>query len=307
VQGDSVSTPMGSYATLHFADGSEVRLGSDNASGALNIASLTYKDRSIATRLRLYLKEGSLWTNAPHLRDASEDGSIMEVETDSAVAAVRGTIFGVQTSVGGNTTISMKDGTVGVYGRTSVGVPEDDDLDVTGNGLPLATLTGGLGNYQLVSVSSQQVISPVTSFTGGSISSEACGGSEHINCGPVLIKATGEWNNLLKSRKPDISTIERTSIGAVVIRVAVPEEDIGRWLCAGNATGDAMEGFMDKTCLKMDASGSRIFSFGSEAASIFTGNSQDSGFAICQNDYSSQTAPNTCSVPRVITVGVEAF
>ena len=57
MEGDRIQSSPGSFATMYFADGSEIRLGNATQTGTIDIDALTYKDHSIATRLRLFLRE----------------------------------------------------------------------------------------------------------------------------------------------------------------------------------------------------------------------------------------------------------
>ena len=92
--GDTIIVESGSTALVHVSDGSELSLGSSVSQTILNLKSLTYgDDANLASRVSLYLSLGEIWTEAPHLRTEAGSASDFNVQTDSAVAAVRGTVF----------------------------------------------------------------------------------------------------------------------------------------------------------------------------------------------------------------------
>jgi len=115
--GDELISYSGT-ATIELADGSVVRL-SPNSRLAFNRLTRYRKSGMVDTRLRL--KEGELETQ---VRPFDEDGSRFEIETPSAVAAVRGTMFSLKTGPAG-TDLRVTDGRVafGHRGKTRV-IPE---------------------------------------------------------------------------------------------------------------------------------------------------------------------------------------
>ncbi len=115
--GDELISHSGS-ATIELADGSVVRL-SPNSRLAFNRLTRYGKSGMVDTRLRL--NEGELETQ---VRPFVEDGSRFEIETPSAVAAVRGTMFTLKTSSTG-TDLRVTDGRVafGQRGKTRI-IPE---------------------------------------------------------------------------------------------------------------------------------------------------------------------------------------
>lgn len=115
--GDELISHSGS-ATIELADGSVVRL-SPNSRLAFNRLTRYGKSGMVDTRLRL--NKGELETQ---VRPFVEDGSRFEIETPSAVAAVRGTMFTLKTSPTG-TDLRVTDGRVafGKRGKTRV-IPE---------------------------------------------------------------------------------------------------------------------------------------------------------------------------------------
>jgi len=93
--GDEVITHSGS-TTIQLADGSVIRL-SPNSRLAFNRLTRFGKSGMVDTRLRL--NSGELET---HVEPVIEDGSRFEIETPSAVAAVRGTMFTLRTGPEGS-------------------------------------------------------------------------------------------------------------------------------------------------------------------------------------------------------------
>lgn len=125
--GDEIISHSGS-TSVELADGSVIRL-SPNSRLAFNRLTRYGKSGMVDTRLRL--NDGELETQVePFL----EDGSRFEIETPSAVAAVRGTMFTLQTDPTG-TDLRVTDGTVafGPRGKTRV-IPEGYSARVANGG-----------------------------------------------------------------------------------------------------------------------------------------------------------------------------
>ncbi|TGN39810.1 FecR domain-containing protein [Marinobacter confluentis] len=122
--GDEVISHAGS-TTIELADGSIVRL-SPNSRLAFNRLTRYGKSGMVDTRLRL--NDGELETQ---VEPFVEDGSRFEIETPSAVAAVRGTMFTLKTSAMG-TDLRVTDGRVafGPRGKTRV-IPEGYSASVS--------------------------------------------------------------------------------------------------------------------------------------------------------------------------------
>jgi FecR protein. len=109
--GDTITVATGSIALLHISDGSELSLGSTTSQTVLALSSLSYSDdNNLTSKVALYLKSGEVWTEAPHLRTEADSASNFSIHTDTAVAAVRGTVFGVAESSTGATSISLASG-----------------------------------------------------------------------------------------------------------------------------------------------------------------------------------------------------
>lgn len=110
--GDEIVASSGT-ATVTLADGSVVRISPDSR---LTFNRLTQYGKSGMVDTRLRLHKGEVHTR---VRPVIEGGARFEIETPSAVAAVRGTAFALQTSRAG-TSLQVTDGVVdfGVPGRT---------------------------------------------------------------------------------------------------------------------------------------------------------------------------------------------
>lgn len=115
--GDEIVSHSGT-ATIELADGSIVRL---SPKSRLSFNRLTRYGKSGMVDTRLRLNEGELETQ---VKPILEDGSRFEIETPSAVAAVRGTMFALKTDASG-TDIRVTEGKVafGPRGKVRV-IPE---------------------------------------------------------------------------------------------------------------------------------------------------------------------------------------
>lgn len=106
VEGDHLVTGADGRLEVLFDDGSVLRLGK---SSDLTVTALSYEPSTQTLRARLHLALGKLWS---HVEALQHHGSY-EVETDRAVAGVRGTEFRVDASQGA--------GSIEVYqGRVAV-------------------------------------------------------------------------------------------------------------------------------------------------------------------------------------------
>lgn len=123
--GDSVSVATGSTALLHISDGSELSLGSPTSQTRLVFSTMSYgDDTNLVSKVALFLKSGEAWTEAPHLRAEPDSASDFSIRTDTAVAAVRGTVFGISRNASGTTDIFLVSGKLQVSRLV---------LDVNGN------------------------------------------------------------------------------------------------------------------------------------------------------------------------------
>ncbi|MEP5174266.1 FecR family protein [Marinobacter alexandrii] len=110
--GDEIVSSSGT-ATISLADGSDVRLAPDSR---LIFNRLTQYGKSGMVGTRLRLDKGEVHTR---VKPVIEGGARFEIETPSAVAAVRGTAFALQTSLA-STSLQVTEGGVdfGAPGRT---------------------------------------------------------------------------------------------------------------------------------------------------------------------------------------------
>ncbi|QSP93456.1 FecR domain-containing protein [Marinobacter salinisoli] len=102
--GDEILSGNGS-ATVRLADGSEIRISPDSR---LTFNRLTQFGKSGMVDTRLRLNRGEIHTR---VKPVMEGGARFEIETPSAVAAVRGTVFALQTS-GEATSLQVTHGAV---------------------------------------------------------------------------------------------------------------------------------------------------------------------------------------------------
>ena len=130
--GDTIIVATGSTALLHISDGSELSLGSSTTQTELKLDTLEYSDdNNLASKVKLLLSLGEVWVEAPRLRTESDSASDFSLQTDSAVAAVRGTVFGVSRSSTGVTAISL------VSGKLEV-----DKITADGTSIPFTVAEG---------------------------------------------------------------------------------------------------------------------------------------------------------------------
>lgn len=118
--GDEILTWDGAHAVLQTAEGHRVELGPRTQVRVVELrASAGPGQKGGGTRLRLWL--GQVWSTVAELLGTE---SRYQVETDSAVAAVRGTEFYVESGADGSTRVIVREGEVEVQaGGQSVTVP----------------------------------------------------------------------------------------------------------------------------------------------------------------------------------------
>jgi len=98
-EGDKIETDKTGLANLYFPDGSVARLDSNTR---IEIESVIYEPRSKTLVVRVKLAVGNLWSKIIKLATPE---SLWEVKTSNAVAAVRGTAFGVSYTPDGRTRV----------------------------------------------------------------------------------------------------------------------------------------------------------------------------------------------------------
>jgi len=88
--GDIVKTDSSGLANIYFPDGSVIRLDSNSQ---IVISEADYDEDSKTLKLKIKLLAGRVWSK---IFELATNESYWEVETANAVAAVRGTAFGVE-------------------------------------------------------------------------------------------------------------------------------------------------------------------------------------------------------------------
>lgn len=155
VEGDSVKVPAGGFAVFHVSDGTEARIGSASSASELKLENLSVKDsKGFLTRVRFALNSGEIWTKAPKLREDRGERSELEITSGTAVASVRGTIFGVTDTAAG-TDITLVAGKLEITSK---------DRPVTGSGIVDGTIAveeGGMPQKVSVTESSATQAVPV--------------------------------------------------------------------------------------------------------------------------------------------------
>lgn len=132
--GDEILSGAGS-ATIELADGSELRI-SPNSRLMFNRLTQFGKSGMVDTRLRL--QRGEVHTR---VRPVIEGGARFEIETPSAVAAVRGTVFAIQATTNGSS-VQVTEGVV------DFGQPGNTRRIPAGYGASVSTANGGALNIR---------------------------------------------------------------------------------------------------------------------------------------------------------------
>ncbi|MBP6855954.1 MAG: FecR domain-containing protein [Candidatus Pacebacteria bacterium] len=111
--GDEITTDATGVATIYFPDGSRAHI---NANTTLALTQASYNSADGTLVARLFLKAGTVWSKIIGLATPS---SVWEVTTDTTVAAVRGTAFGVERTKTQSRIIGFEN-TVSVFARDKV-------------------------------------------------------------------------------------------------------------------------------------------------------------------------------------------
>ncbi|WP_303292262.1 FecR domain-containing protein [Marinobacter sp. SS5-14b] len=176
--GDEVLSGAGS-ATLELADGSELRIAPNTR---LMFNRLTQYGKAGMVDTRLRLQKGEVHTRVKPL---IEGGSRFEIETPSAVAAVRGTVFSMQTNASGSS-IQVKHGAVdfGRPGQTRrVPAGYGASVEITG--------TRGMSIRQLPPAPAINAIGPVLDRLPAELSWQP--GPTPMHRVDVFEKESGDW------------------------------------------------------------------------------------------------------------------
>jgi len=202
--GDTVQTGADSSVELRWArwaGGMRIRVG---PSTQFVVTKATRNRSSDEEESRVRVEEGTVWIR---LREALKGKSKFEVETPTAVAAVRGTIFKVAVASDGSSTVSVWAGMVAVSGK---GRPE-----VIVGGGSMAALGAGEGEIAQRALSAAEskawlehksiigpfllVESPEDGAPMGSDSCEVSGRTEpgvkvFVNDSPAEVSEEGEFS-----------------------------------------------------------------------------------------------------------------
>ncbi len=137
--GDTLTVGTGGIAILKVSDGTELIVGSTASESRFSFSSLDLKDDTgLFTKVRGILAIGEVVAKAPKLRTIDGNRSDLEIETGNAVAAVRGTIFGVQAAsiADPNATFTL------ISGSIQIGVVQyATTITVTGTGVTSDVVT----------------------------------------------------------------------------------------------------------------------------------------------------------------------
>jgi len=107
-QGDTVETQDASRIEIRFSDGSVLRLGPKSK---LQLAEVHFGARPIGRKLNARLFFGRLWAKVTSVIQGDQK---FEVETENAVAGVRGTTFRMDANADKSVLVRVYDGTVAV-------------------------------------------------------------------------------------------------------------------------------------------------------------------------------------------------
>ncbi len=137
INGDVVRTERDGFTTLQFRDGSYVRIP---GSSEVRMSNAAYSVRKKRVDVSIDLSNGRIESNVQKLNPKSD----FRVTTPLAVAAVRGTHFGVSTDGSRYVTSDVLEGYVNVASVNSTNKPSQvqvragEGTSVTGDGVPLA-------------------------------------------------------------------------------------------------------------------------------------------------------------------------
>lgn len=184
-EGDTVTVPAGGFAVLHVSDGTEARIGSSSAQSVLKLESLSTNDsKGFLTKVRFALNDGEIWAKAPKLREDRGDRSELEIVSGTAVASVRGTVFGVRN------TASSTDVTLAV-----------GELALTANGSPVSA-PGVSGGTLTVAEGSDPLRISIP---------DSLGAPPTVSPAPEASSSLSPWAMAKKGARAKLKRISRTS------------------------------------------------------------------------------------------------
>ena len=124
-QGDTVETRQGARLEIRFSDNSVLRLG---PSARLQLAE-AYFGGSARRRLSARLFFGKLWAKVTSVIQGEQK---FQIETENAVAGVRGTTFRMDANQDKSVLVRVYDGTVAVGTGPPLGAPARERREVEG-------------------------------------------------------------------------------------------------------------------------------------------------------------------------------
>ena len=126
-QGDTIETQERARLEIRFSDNSVLRLGSR---AKLRLAEAHFAGGAARRRLNARLFFGKLWAKVTSVLQGEQK---FEVETENAVAGVRGTTFRVDVNDDKSVLVRVYDGSVGVgKGAAQAGAPGGERREVAG-------------------------------------------------------------------------------------------------------------------------------------------------------------------------------
>ena len=126
-QGDTIETREGSRLEIRFSDGSVLRLG---PSSRLQLAEAHFGGSAARRKLNARLFFGRLWAKVTSVIQGDQK---FQIETENAVAGVRGTTFRVDANADKSVLVRVYDGSVAVGKGASAAVqPGEEGREVPG-------------------------------------------------------------------------------------------------------------------------------------------------------------------------------
>ncbi|MFH1169380.1 MAG: FecR domain-containing protein [Chloroflexota bacterium] len=160
--GDRVKTPPGSYALLTFFEGSTLRLEPETDVEIQQI------DSGDGQAPNIILKQwiGRTWSRVVKMADP---GSHYEINTPSATAIVRGTLFATEVDATGSTRVATTEGLVSVVAQgEEVQLPPSRQTQVAAGTVPEPPATVPPNKSELIIIVSTPAIASVSDPTGSS-------------------------------------------------------------------------------------------------------------------------------------------
>jgi hypothetical protein len=125
-QGDTIETRESARLEIRFSDGSVLRLG---PSSRLQLAEAHFGGSAARRKLNARLFFGRLWAKVTSVIQGDQK---FEIETENAVAGVRGTTFGVDANADKSVLVRVYDGAVAVGKAPPAAPPGEERREVPG-------------------------------------------------------------------------------------------------------------------------------------------------------------------------------